>query len=488
MERQKKPAGKILTQEMMIKAFSALSERASLLSRLGTGSFGGDRNIYQALGYPETEPLFADYYGRYKRQDIAKAIIDRPVKATWQGPLELIEAEEENDTEFEETWAELDKKLKLKNRLTRVDRLTRLGKYGVLLLGLDDVKKQEDFQLPVNTNRDRKLLYVKPFTEATAKIDTYVEDPKDIRFGLPLMYAIQVQDSATKANAEVRVHYSRVVHVLEDALESEVEGLPCLEVVYNRLLDLEKLIGGDAEMFWKGARPGYTGSLKDGYTATTEFMDDLQDQMDEFDHNLRRFLINDGVDLKALEQQLADPKNHVDIQIQMISAVTGIPKRILTGSERGELSSAQDSEEWKDFVQARRDDHAEPDIVRPFVDRLIEYGVLPEPSNGYTVKWQDLYSTSEKERTTIGKNRAEALREYTTNPTAMATFPPKAFMEICMGLTAEQITLITAMIHGDVEKDAQEIKKILDIIETSPEPKATPAPGTKLTRQKPAVE
>jgi len=45
MERQKKPAGKILTQEMMIKAFSALSERASLLSRLGTGSYGGDRNI-----------------------------------------------------------------------------------------------------------------------------------------------------------------------------------------------------------------------------------------------------------------------------------------------------------------------------------------------------------------------------------------------------------------------------------------------------------
>jgi hypothetical protein len=117
----------------------------------------------------------------------------------------------------------------------------------------------------------------------------------------------------------------------------------------------------------------------------------------------------------------------------MISAVTGIPKRILSGSERGELASTQDSGEWKTYVQSRREDHAEPRIIRPFIDRLIELGILPKPDKFYRIDWLDLFSVSEKERVDIGKARANAIREYTTNPMAEALIPADLFLETCLG-------------------------------------------------------
>ncbi len=483
MTRKIKPVDQLLSQEQKaLTMLSALTQRLSMMSRLGTQQYGGSRDIYEALGYKKTI-TFVDYFDRYTRQDMAKAIIDRPVKATWQGPIELVESEEEEDTEFEKEWLKLNERLKIKTCLTRVDRLTRIGEYGILLLGLDDTKKPEDFVNQVASGR-RKLLYIKPFSQDSAIIDSYVSDPRNERYGLPEIYRIVIVDVATKLTNEVKVHHSRIIHIVEDNLESEVLGTPCLEVVFNRLMDLEKVVGGDAEMFWRGARPGYAGDMKEGYTMTDTMIEDLKDQIDEFEHNLRRILVNEGITLKELAQQVADPKNHVDIIIQMISAVTGIPKRILTGSERGELSSVQDSEEWRDFVQARREDHAEPNILRPLVDRLIKYGVLPTPENGYDVKWQDLYSISEKERVNIGKGRAEALREYTTNPIAVSMIPPKAFIEYFLGMTTEQITLISAMVNGEVTEEVERLREIMDVIE-GPEAKeeTTPAePAVKMKR------
>jgi hypothetical protein len=359
--------------------------------------------------------------------------------------------------------------------LSRVDRLTGIGRYGVLLLGLDDVSSQEGFLKQVNGGK-RDLLYIKPFGEDSAKIDTFENNPNNERYGMPLIYTVQVADIASGSSSTVRVHHSRVIHITDDNLESEVYGTPRLESVFNRLMDIEKLVGGDAEMFWRGARPGFQGQVNPDYTMTEETKNDLKEQIDEYEHNLRRILVNEGVDLKALAQQIADPANHLDVQLTCISAVTGIPKRILSGSERGELASTQDTGEWKTYVQSRREDHAEPHIVRPFVDRLIELKILPEPLQDYMIDWLDLFSISEKERVEIGKARANAIREYTTNPSAESLMSPEAFFEIGLGLSQEQIDLVHAKNAEGISEEQKSLVKELD--EMMPEPPA-PAPFTK---------
>lgn len=476
---------KLVTQAQLMTFASQLVARQQFMTRLGF-QYENTRDVYKALGYIQGEIKFEDYLNRYYRQDIAKAVIDRPVRATWQGPLELIESTETEDTEFEKQWIELNRKFGLKGILARVDRLTGIGRYGVLLLGLDDVSSREQFSKPIKSG-NRELMYVKPFSENSAAIAEYVKDPHDERYGKPLLYDLTVANAENGATANVKVHYTRVIHIIDDPLESEVFGIPRLEAIYNRLMDLDKLIGGDAEMFWRGARPGYEGKVDPAYTMTAAVKEDLKDQIDEYENNLRRILINEGVELKALEQQIADPSSHVDVVIQMISAVTGIPKRVLTGSERGELASTQDSSEWKDYVQARREDHAEPNILRPFVDRLIELKILAKPNEDYTVKWNDLYSLSEKDRVEIGKARANALREYTYSPMSEVVVPPDAFFEFFLGLTQEQITLIRK--QRDEMISLEELHdKILEELEPE-EPVIAPgtgAPVKKSVAKKPA--
>lgn len=443
------------TDQSKIQVLSALVARMALANQLGTQQYGGDRDIYQALGYM-TDIKFSDYFGRYIRQDIAKAIIDRPVAVTWRGDIRIMESKESEDTPLEKAWVDLDRLLGLKSRLARLDRLTGIGKYGVLLLGLNDVQQTEDFVKPV-TGGTKKLLYVKPLSSESAQILEYETDPSNERYGLPTIYSITIQEMENGSSRTIRVHYSRVIHIVDDILESEVEGNPRLEVVFNRLMDLEKLVGGDAEMFWRGARPGYAGKLDKDYQITTATMEDLQDQIDEYEHNLRRILVNEGLDLQSLAQQIADPATHVDIQIQMISAVTGIPKRILTGSERGELASTQDKSEWLEFVQTRRDEYAEPRILRPLIDKLIELGVLPKAGEeGYTILWSDLFAMSKKDKVEIGRTRTEALRAYASQPMTEAIVSPEAFFQFFLGLDEDEINLIEEMRDSEISNEVRE--------------------------------
>ena len=444
-----------------IQVLSAMANRASLITKFGT-QYSGNRKLYQALGYP-TRLEYDDYLTQYTRQDMAKAVINRPVQATWRGKLLIQESSSEDTTELERAWVDLEKELKLKSKFVRLDKLSGIGTYGAMLLGFDDVRNRESWAQPVSKRGKRKLLYVKPLGEGSAKIANYVNRSSDPRYGMINSYNIEFQNPGeTTSVAKLNAHWTRVIHVTHEQLESEVEGVPVLEAIYNRLMDLEKLVGGSAEMFWRGARPGYQGVIKDDYTLTPEIEAQLQDQLDEFENNLRRVLVNEGIEMDALAQQVADPSKHVDVQIQMISAVTGIPKRILMGTERGELASTQDEAGWLVMIQGRREEHAEINILRPFIDRCIEFGALPEPATGdYQVRWEDLFAISDKDRAEVGRIRSTALKEYTQNVTAELVIPPKAFFRYFLGLSDDQIDAVEEIRDSELDEEMERIKESL---------------------------
>lgn len=431
---------RIQVLQQRLQTLSMIKNRLALAASMGQ-QYGGDRNLFEALGYP-TSISYNDYLGKYLRHDMAKAIIDRPVDVTWRGDVQLVETDDDDETPLEKQWKELEREHKIKSRLVRLDKLTGLGRYGVMLLGLNDVRKKEDWEQPVISKP--KLIYLKPFGEGNAKIHRWETKTASPRYGQPQIYQISVSHPDSNTTSELMVHHTRVIHIVDDTLDSEVEGTPRLEVVYNRLMDLEKLVGGSAEMFWRGARPGYAGEVDPDFQMTTEQMEELEKQIDEYENDLRRIIIPEGIKFKDLATQISDPSNHLDIQMQMISAVTGIPKRILTGSERGELSSSQDRTEWMAYVEGRRQEHAEPRIVRPLVDRLIELGILPpaKKDEQYTVQWEELFSMSEKEKIEIGKGRAEALSKYTNSPGGDYLMPPDTFFRHILQLSDDEIELI----------------------------------------------
>jgi hypothetical protein len=460
-----------------IQALSAIVARAQLAGQMGL-QYSGDRDIYTALGY-KTLLTYNDFLAFYSRMDIARAVIDRPVDATWRGGCELLESDDDNETALEKAWYEIYDRLSLHPKFSRLDKLTGIGSYGLLLLGLSDVRTTQDFGKPV-TGGGLKLLWVKPFGEGSAPVGniTYVTDTSDERYGQPLLYQITVQNVSNGSNEVIKVHHSRVIHVADGLLESEIEGESRLQVVFNRLQDLEKIVGASAEMFWRGARPGYQGKLDKDFTMTQAMKDDLQDQVDEYEHNLRRMLFNEGVTFDSLSSQVADPTAHVLVQIQMISAVTGIPVRILLGSEVGELASTQDRNSWLEKISGRREEYAEPCIIRPFVDRCIKYGVLPAAKDEYSVKWQDLFSMGDKEKADIGNTRATALKSYATaGPSVESIVPPEAFFRYFLGLDEDQIELIGELQDAAMAEEealAKELEKEAALL--SPVPPVPPVP------------
>lgn len=438
-----------------IQNLSALVSRANLAARLGQ-HYSGSRDIYQALGYP-TSITYDDYVTQYTRQDITKAIINRPVEATWRGKFTIQESDDADETPLEKRWRELDAKLGLKDKFVRLDKLSSLGKYGVLFLGFDGTVTEGDLAREVVRATD--LLYVKPLGEGNAQIAEWERDTTNPRYGLPKIYNLTIV-GPNKSVRDIRVHHSRVIHVPGELLESECEGVPVLEAVFNRLKDLEKIVGASAEMFWRGGRPGYHGKVEKDAQLTEDAEEELMNQLNEYEHNLRRFLLTQGIDVQSLATQVVDPAQAVEVQIQMISAVTGIPKRILTGSERGELASTQDKNNWLDMIQARREEFAEIQIVRPFVDRLIEVGVLPKPQEEYSVWWEDLYAQSEEDKAAIGKARSEILKNYASVPAASDHMPLEAFYKILMYLDDEEIELIMEQREQAIMEEEKEAMKL----------------------------
>lgn len=426
---------------------SELAVRATIAARLGK-SYAGARDLYVALGY-KTTPRLEDYLAKYYRQDIARAIIDAPVRACWRQPPVITESDEKQ-TDFEKAWIELTEKRRIFHYLSRADRLASIGSYSVLLMGFDD---GGNFETEVKSAKG--LLYLMPYGQGVATIDKYDEDTKSERFGLPQMYKIQMSTVGTVSLSK-RVHHSRVIHVAEDCLESDVEGIPRLKSVLNRLEDLDKVAGGSAEMFWRGALPGYGFKLDKDATGGVQNEDALTDEIEEYMHGLKRYIRLKGMSVENLEMQVADPSNHAAILIDLIACAIRMPKRILLGSERGELASSQDERAWADRIEERRTEHCEAKILRPFVDRLVETGVLTKHSEeGYSVKWSDLRAPSDKEIAEIGETRSKSIKNYVDSTGADEIVPPEIFYEKILGLDPEEIKRIM-MIQEAVSKELEE--------------------------------
>ena len=109
----------------ILKTLSALVNRALLATKLGK-QYGTDRDLYEALGYP-TEITFDDYLMHYTRQDMAAAVINKPVNYTWRGDV-MVSDNADDDSSFKKAWKELLKNLSLKSKFIRLDKLTCLGK------------------------------------------------------------------------------------------------------------------------------------------------------------------------------------------------------------------------------------------------------------------------------------------------------------------------------------------------------------------------
>ena len=396
-----------------LRAMETLVNRARLMNSIGM-QFDGIRDTWKSLGYRRIL-TFNDYWERYSRGDVAKRIVDAPAKATWRNAPVVMD-DKGKDSAFAVAWLDLEARLKIYHFCERVDRLTGIGRYGVLLIGLTGPNKLSEPALPVDGPDG--VLYLSTFHEDAAKIEFFEANTASARFGLPTAYNINLLGDLRTGNPvgditakNQIVHWTRVIHVAEDLLNDNVFGTPRMEAIFNKLMDLEKVVGGSAEAVWKIIDRGMALLLDKDASLTPEAEQDINDELERYTHGLQRFLRLQGMEIKNLGGDTADPRGAFAVLSAIISGTTGIPQRVLFGSERGQLASTQDERNFNARIKERMTGFAEPTILMPLIDTFVEVKALPEPEGKVKVVWPDLTSLSDKEMSDIARTQGRAARD-----------------------------------------------------------------------------
>lgn len=392
--------------------------------------YSGDRQLFDVLGY--SHPLRSKHYiAKYERgPGIARGIIDKPVHDCWKGEIEIEEAE---DQETDETAFEKEVRKFIEGEYTRMppvarfraaDRWARLLEYSLVLIGVNDSSAEgegsQGLSEPVDTGSidsmdDLNFLAVYKQTQVDWENTEINEDPTDPRYRLPETYNVEVSDGENED-----IHHSRIIHVVEEPDEDELRSTPLYKPIFNRLDDLQKLLGGSAEMFWRAAWPGLV--LKpptDADGVPMRFEDSgesVADQIAQYRNNLKRLHRITG-ELETLDPNVESPEEQIGVQIEDISAHVDIPMSVMRGNETGERATEQDKAMYHEFISGRRSEHCEEQFWRKVLERFLDWGILPstesgdEESNSWNVVWPPQQEPTESEKADIAQKWATAYKE-----------------------------------------------------------------------------
>jgi uncharacterized protein len=408
-----------------VRALSTdLVNRVQFAVRAGL-AWGMSRRIqlYQVLGY-ETRLTVQHYRALYERDGLAQRIVDLPPSETWVAGFQVIEDEDpEVDTDFERAARELGERLNLPQVFLAADQLAGLGHYSGVLIGAGYPGQPIDLSkpLPANIGSPDNIIYLTPFAEDSCRVTKLDTDPASPHYGQPLTYEIVLGLPTGGSLGEVvpNVHWTRVVHIAEKAHENKIYGVPRLRAVYDLLEALFKVVHGGAEGAWRRMDPGIyididpeldirpdpaTGDGLSDEDAEAAAIRQVEQKAQDYYQGMNRFIVGRGMQVTPLNANVKDYGANSDTLLKLIAASTGIPLRILTGSEMGKLASDQDRENANDRASERRMSFAEG-VVRQFFDRLIEHKALPKPKlndGKYLIQWGEAQKElTETEKATV---------------------------------------------------------------------------------------
>lgn len=409
--------------------------RRTIGGLLGT-THNGARDLYGVFGYPRVVKL-DDLQFMYDRNDIATRIVNCFPQATWRdAPVvrdEVGGGTVEGKADFSKFSYAVDKffeRHKVMHYMERADRVASIGHYGILVLGFADGKQLSE---PLSKGK-KKLIYLQPYGERSARIQKWVTDRNNARYGMPEMYQVN-QDDLIETDGEKStnkgsflVHHSRVIHISEFLDEDDTIGKPRLLPVFNRLLDLEKVVGGAAETFWLTANRGVAFLADKEANLADEDIAEMHKQADELANSLRRHIVGRGMTAQVLGSESPDPGPNADKILELISGSTGIPKRILIGSERGELGGDNDENNWAMRIDERRRNWASPQVLRQFINLMIITGNIPKPVGQWWVEWPE-NDLGPSQKADVSLKKVQTLATYANSPNASLIVPVSEFRQ-----------------------------------------------------------
>ncbi len=399
--------------------------------RRQNGELDPRRSLNEECGYPDWLDIYdlKDLIDREPVAGIANAIF---ALESWKVGCEIWEDDDEDvETPFEEDLLDLPRQLAVEpsyheekkgNALLEfflhADVLMGYGRFGIALIGVNDGKALSE---PCEPSPKNEVTFLRAFPEHMAQIQAFETVRTNRRYGLPTQYNVTFADPDMQSSSGINenytteaVHWSRVVHLTDrwhHPSTSPIFAVERLRPILNPILDIRKVRGSSAEMYYKGAFFGlHFGTHPQlGPDVDVDRLS-LMDMYEEYVNGLQRGLFTSGMTVDPLAPQVVGPKEQIEVQLEAISIKMRCPKRKLMGSERGELSSADDRKDFNGTLASRQNSHNTPRVIVPVLDRLINLGIMRPPAKdkGYKVGFADMVSESAQERATTLLTRTQA--------------------------------------------------------------------------------
>ena len=407
----------------LARAEAVMDYGRSLFKR-GVSYGGEDEGLHRTwlnCRYP-TRLTFGMFYNMYARNSVASRVIETYPDYCWTARPQVLD-KGGHTSRFSR--AVLDAFLKhyklmdgidqsLLSSMKQLDVLGGVGGESLMVFGFRDNKRLSE---PVEYMKDMEIAWIKILHNGQFNVDSRYGDDKDPEnFGDVEMY-ITTQFNTEELNfanhiaPNIKIHASRCVHFKEGNNLSF--GTSRIQKCYNQLLDITKLAGASAEVYFLGAFSGLSVEVEPEARLDEEVMTSMKDEISKYFEGLARSMVFGGAKAKLLYPAIVSPKDHFDLQVTMVSIATGIPRRFLTGAEAAKLASQQDSLNWTERVSIRRDAMVSPRIVTPVVKRLIMAGVVPLPRDyEFTVTWPKAESITTSERSNASRHMTAAFTEY----------------------------------------------------------------------------
>ena len=225
-------------------------------------------------------------------------------------------------------------RLKAKEELTRMSVFERAYQYGILVLGYE--QSGDKFQLSEEVENPTSLRYIKAYGPTQITRVDEVKDRDDPRYGLPLIYNIK-----RSGIANLKVHYSRVIHFATRLIDHDWKGLSVLDPIWDDLTTIRNICWGMGQTMYR-----YGSGFPD-ITFTGAEQEDIQDWIDAggLDNwNARTGFVhneNQTFEFKGPEGHALNPVNFYLPPMERISCGTGIPLAILRGVQAGALTGSE---------------------------------------------------------------------------------------------------------------------------------------------------
>lgn len=398
-------SGKLLVNSLVSRL------RASFLS----GQFGGGpkHDHYADFGWP-TEVTFSDLQTIYTRNGLAQAAVEGHIAKVWETDPELFESEEAHDpTELEETFKRWAEDLRLWQKVSEADRRSMVGDYAGLILQVAD---NLNWEHPLGKVRGLEDIWdLIPAWEGELTPATWDTDTKSRRYGQPITYQYTEQPIRGRAGApsprNLVIHHSRVIIW---STTGDLLGRSILRAGYNALLDVEKVIGGGAEGFWKNARQSLSLDVDANANlaklaqalgvGVEELGSKLNDIVDDWAKGFDKALITQGIKPQALNITMPQPEEFQDGPMKLFAASVRMPVRVMIGNVTGERATVEDEHAWAKRCNGLREKEKRP-LIKTLLNRLEACGALPTVD--WYIDWADLTSGTLSERLDVAAKMAE---------------------------------------------------------------------------------